>query len=362
MSPGTLRAMRRKSVPPRARAPRKKKKQPSSSSSSFNVNSVLDEARALEATGRFAEAIERYESVVKRKTNDVELIEELALAYMQASRPDDAEAAFRETLKLQPNSGFEKYGYLAQLLGNTEESLEMARRGIEIIKKERIALQPSQTERHAELRQFQISALCAVAEISLGIIEDSNDPGVAMRMDVVVENAIMEALGLCEEGSQSETEVMLSLANLRLSQGKKDDARRSMLRILQRINPGLGKLESADGRDEVIVSALETLPPMEMRIAIGKQLLEVELWHEAISVLASVMWDCDFNVEVWYMLAVAYWKLGEVSEAKNALENTRAVLKNPEGFEGDLEEEMIDKLYSELDKVRDASQQIHMHG
>lgn len=337
------------------RSAHKLKEKGRTASLSVNIDETLEKAREFEGSGSFNEALLLFEKVLTLKSSDAELCEEVASVYMQAGRPDDAERMFRTAINLEPRSGFEKFAYLAQLLGNTEEALQLARCGIEIMKAEITSLDSeAEQDRIAELHGYEASAYCAVAEICLGIIEDSNDPEVAKKLDVEVERAVMTALGLSEEGSVSEMEAMISLANLRLSQGRRGDAVESMKRVLLRLSPGLEMLETGDNSDVTVAGALNLLPPLEIRIAVGKQLIEVEMWRAAIATLGSVMWECDFNVEVWYLLAVAYWKLGDFSEARGALESTRAVLRSPNGYDGELEEDMIEKLYRELDsKVAD---------
>lgn len=224
----------------------------------------------------------------------------------------------------------------------------MARRGIDLMRGERAGLSAGMEARERELRAFEVRAQCSVAEICLGCIEESESIEVARRMDSEVERAVMEALALCGEGGQGEVEALVALANLRLSQGRRDEAKSAMGRVFSLMEGGLKLLEGEHVPDDRVVAALKALPGLEVRIAVGKQLVEVDMWMEGIVVLMSVMWECDFNVEVWYLLAVAYWKLGDFDEAKSALESTRQVLRNAQGYEGELEEHMIDKLYKEL--------------
>ncbi|KAI0558128.1 hypothetical protein FGB62_233g016 [Gracilaria domingensis] len=300
-----------------------------------SVDELLKDAKAYETAGQMQDAVSKLEQAVSLKPDDSEIYEELASLYLQLTRSDDALQAFRMAIKLKPNEGFEKYTYLAQLLGNTEEAVVSTRKGIELIKMEIMSIDKSEKARLQELREFQASAHCAVAEIFLGVIEERNDPALAKKLDVEVEKEIMEALALSVEGSASEQESLIALANLRLSQGRTVDAKEAM----------------DDISDALIVSAMEKLPPMEIRIAVGKQLMEVDLWAEAEAVLSSVMYECDFNVEVWYLIAVTHWKRRQVSAARECLEQTRAILQRPDGYDGELEEVMIDKLYEELEKI-----------
>ncbi|CAN8072274.1 unnamed protein product [Agarophyton chilense] len=335
----------------RTKSARKAKRKALKSSNSVSVDELRQDAKVYETTGRLQDAVLKLEQAILLRPNDAEIHEELASLYMQVTRSEDALRALRVAVKLQPNHGFEKYTYLAQLLGYSEEAVLSARKGIELIKLEIMNTDKSQKARIVELREFQASAHCSVAEICLGVIEESNNPALAQKMDVEVEKEIMEALAISIEGSLSEHESLITLANLRLSQGRIEDAKECMIRVLGCMSYGLKLLEQEDNFDAVVVAAMEKLPPMEIRIAIGKQLMEVGMWVEAETVLSSVMYECDFNVEVWYLLAVSHWKRRQVSEARECLQQTRAVLQRPDGYDGELEEEMIDKLYEELEKI-----------
>lgn len=347
MAPGRARHERRAE---RAAARKARAKALSSSAvAASTVEQVVHSAQFAEEKGDCDTAIAMLEKALAIRSGDAQLYEELASLHMQAGRVEVAERALRRAIELRPDDGFEKYANLGQLLGNCDEALRMIMKGIDVLKMEAMRVQRDD-DRFRELKAYEASAHCARAEICLGIIEDSNNPEIAKTMDVQVEKAVMEALALSEEGSETEIEAVVALANLRLSQGRREEAAVAMQRVLTRMADGLQMLESTDDGDHIVVEALKRLPPIEMRIAVAKQLVEVELLRPAIAVLGSVMWECDFNVEVWYLIAMAYWKLGEIGEAKDALESTRAVLRNPEGYDGQLDEEAIDKLWKKLDE------------
>lgn len=350
MAPSKGRQARRSSRSA-ARTARKAKRRvaPAATELVGTFDEAIAAAAAAEENGQFGDAVQAYARAAAIQPDNAEAREAYAAACLEDGRPDDAERELRVAIELAP-AGFEKYTYLAQLLGNTREALDCFQTGIECIRAERVAAEAAkELDRASNLLQFEASAHCAVAEIALGIIEDSNDPAVAAEMDGQVESAVMAALAVSAKGSDGEIEAILSLANLRLSQARREEAAAAMGHVFESMQEGLQILESEETTDQTVLAGLNLLPSVEIRIAVGKQLVEVEMWDRAISVLASVMWECDFNVEVWYLLAVAYWQLGDADETRAALENTRRVLKSPEGHDGDLEESMIDKLYSALE-------------
>lgn len=340
---------------------------------------LLARGRSLDERGETAQALAIFEALADPAQDGGEspskLVrcaahEELAQLHVQGGRADDAERELRAAIALQPDEGFEKYAALAQLLGATRDALDVARRGVNVLRGEAAALRArissrsgsnknkSNNEvgghdvaRESELREMETSAQCAVAEIALALGEDCDDEEEAAEFDGVAEGAVTAALAV-SDALASQLEGGLALANLRLSQGRREEARAAMARVAEGLADGLAVLDGGDASEEAVVEVLEGMPALEVRIAIAKQLVEVEMWDVAVSVLCSVMWECDFNVEVWYLLAVVYWKKGETEEAKQALETTRKVLHAPGGYEGVLEEVMIDQLHSTLREGR----------
>jgi hypothetical protein len=176
------------------------------------------------------------------------------------------------------------------------------------------------------------------------VIEESQDQAVADRLDGQAEAAIGGALAVSAAGSQGELEASMALANLRLSQARGADARVAMARVAAAMRTDLDVLDDEDGGDDSIVQGLGMLPPVPMRIAAGQQLVEVELWRDAVSVLSSVLYECDFNVEVWYMLAIAFHRSDERDQALAALESLRAARASPDGFDGNLADGAAEEL------------------
>lgn len=329
---------------------------PSSPANGGNIDAVLAEASTFAEAGRLDEAADGFARASALAPRRVDVLDALAEAAMEAGRPDEARAALRRSIELAPQTGFEKYMYLSQLLGSTMEAVEVSRAGVEVLRREKAALGNGAGRaggagdvevRKEEISGFEVSALCGVAEVLLSVIEESQDQGVADRLDGQVELAIGEALAVCVSGSQGEMEASMALANLRLSQARASDARVAMERVVAGMAAGLDVLDGEDdedGGDESIIRGIGLLPPMPIRVAVGKQLVEVELWEDAVRVLSSVLHECDFNIEVWYMLAFALNRLGEGEQAMAALERLRGAVASPEGHDGQLVDGAVEEL------------------
>jgi tetratricopeptide (TPR) repeat protein len=328
---------------------------------SGSIDIVLAEAAAAAAAGELDAAADGYARAAAMAPRRVDVLDALADALMEAGRPEEAGGVLKRAIELAPQTGFEKYMYLAQLLGGTMEAVEAGRVGLEVLRKEKKALESAVASgtttadgggcgegtvagRLEELADFEVSALCGVAEALLAVIEESGDQAVADRLDGEVERAVGDALAVCVTGSAGEMEASLALANLRLSQARADDARAAMGRVVAGMVPGLDVLDDEEGGDESIVRGIGMLPAVGMRVAVGKQLVEVELWEDAVRVLSSVLYECDFNVEVWYMLAIAFHRLEDDVQALAALESVRTAFASPEGYDGQLADGAVEDL------------------
>lgn len=341
---------RRDAASNRARAKQNAPTPPSvvaEAASAVDLSEVRRRAAAQKTQGNFEDAVNVLAEATQRDPENAELVESLAQSLLDAGRPEEAMASFKRAVELQPSKGFEKYMDLAQLMGNSLDAVDVWRKGIHVLREEKSCT--SDATRVNELIEYEVSALCSTAESLLGYIEESGDQAVADRMDSEVETAICEAIAVAREGSPSELEASVALANLRLSQGRVDEARVAMERVVYRLRPELQAVEAWSNDtttedDTKLIDALEKLPPMDVRIAIGKQLVEVEQWPDAVAVLSSVLHECDFNIEVWYMLAISFVQTGDPQSAQAALDSARHVLANPDGYVGQLEEGMLDQL------------------
>lgn len=317
--------------------------------SSGNLSEVLANAAQCAECGEFDAASKLYSHASSLAPRNAQILESLGEVLMEAGRPDAASEALRKAIDFSPAAGFEKYMYLSQLLGNTMEAVEVSRSGLEVLRREKRRA-GDDVARGEELAGFEVSALCGIAELLLGVIEESNDQETADRLDEDVERAISEALAVCIPESQGDVEASMALANLRLSQARRADARAAMERVVAAMRPGLDLLENENIGDAAIVKGIGMLPPLHLRLAVGKQLVEVELWADSIDVLSSILYECDFNVEVWYMLALSFHETCESDSALAALEQARATLQNPDGYVGLIADGVLEDLEARIHK------------
>lgn len=181
-------------------------------------------------------------------------------------------------------------------------------------------------------------AQCALAEALLAVAEDAPE---AAGLDARAERAVAAALA----SGMAEIEALTALGNLRLSQGRRPEAKAAMKSA---VAPMLEVLK--DVREDRL-ERFASLPGLEIRIAVGKQLVECDMFVLALLVLDSVLIECDFNVEVWFLFALAHLRNGKVAEAREAVLCIEEVLKDEEGFVGMLDQLYLESLVEEIENA-----------
>jgi tetratricopeptide (TPR) repeat protein len=303
-----------------------------------SVPALLPRNTDFPTDGDFDEVVRARARAIAVSPGNSSAYEDYADALLAAGRPDEAADALRQAIALDGQEGFARHMSLGQLLGNSMEAVLQLKTGIGKLRIERSSASP---KRCAELTGYEVSALCSLAETLLGIAEESRDCAVAEGIDTEIESVIVQAVAISTEGSPEEVEASMALANLRLSQSRSHEALVAMQRVVSAMRVGLEILNCSEVNADDAVRGVEMLPPMDVRIAAGKQLLEVGLWSDAVDVLNSVLYECDFNIEVWYMLAVGYHHIPDPDSAMSALQQARDLLSVPDGFVGQLDEDTI---------------------
>ena len=183
-----------------------------------SFSGLISEGAKHEENGDLISAIACYRNAASLRPDAVSAADALASAYMENGDPANAERELRRAISLEPQGRFERYAYLGQLLGNTEEAVQSFRSALDCITKERDDPGAVTEERKHQLIEYEASTHCAIAEILLAIIEDSNDHALAARMDAHVEQSVTAALGICSSGDLPETEALLALVSRARSQ------------------------------------------------------------------------------------------------------------------------------------------------
>ena len=216
---------------------------------------------------------------------NVELGEvETARGFFEKAVALDPEGKVPETM----GGGAEKFLWLAQLCDEGGmQSVQWFEKGAKALQVEIAALEaagPAGMDEETllfmrmEKKRKLANALCGIVEVYMTDLSWEDDA------EARCENLITEAITVEDETSP---EVLQTLASVRLSQERKDDAQAA----LQRSIDTWKDLEPED----------PGVPDFATRISLSRLLMEAEMEAEAIEVLNRLVQEDDQSVEAWYL-------------------------------------------------------------
>ena len=132
------------------------------------------------------------------------------------------------------------------------------------------------------------------------------------------ENLITEALA-AEEGDETSPEVLQTLASVRLSQERKEDAQAALRRSLE-------TWTNLDPEDAAV-------PDFATKISLSRLLMEAEMESEALRVLNRLVQEDDHSVEAWYLGGWCQYLLAEREKAAHQNDNRIKANANSDGEE-----------------------------
>ncbi|KAK4540586.1 hypothetical protein LTR36_009116 [Oleoguttula mirabilis] len=209
---------------------------------------------------------------------------------------DAARGYFEQAVVLDPEGkvpetmggGAEKFLWLAQL------SEEGGKSSVEWFEKGAIALQteiealehgrvPGVDEEallmmRVEKKRKLANALCGIVEVYMTDLSWEEDA------EARCESLVTQAMTVEDETSP---EVLQTLASVRLSQERKEDAQSALTRSLQ-------TWKGLDPEDPAV-------PDFPTRVSLARLLMEAEMESEAMAVLHRLVTDDDQSVEAWYL-------------------------------------------------------------
>ncbi|KAI0423622.1 TPR domain-containing protein [Xylaria sp. FL1042] len=151
-----------------------------------------------------------------------------------------------------------------------------------------------------ELRKKLAMTLCSVAEVFMTDLSWEEDA--EQRCESLTTEATMVAPDFAETWQ--------TLANVRISQSRFDDAKAALNRSLE-----LWKILPPDD---------PSVPDFPSRVGLSRLLMEVEMEQDAIEVLERLVGEDDQSVEVWYLGGWSLYVTGEKQKEKKAEEDWKA--------------------------------------
>lgn len=231
---------------------------------------------------------------------------------------DKARAQYELAVKIDPNGALvsaEPYLQLSQLCEEGgRKSIEYFDRAIEVMKNELEVLEDEEVAAAQETRDLVDSrrskvadALCAMVEVYMTDL--SWEPDAEQRC----EQLVTEAVAVCPESLSAG--VLQTLANVRISQERIEEARRILA-------------QSLDMWENIPTDTEHpSRPDFATRVSLVRLLIEVENEQDAMHVLEGLVKEDDQSVEAWYLGGWCHLLLsqkGGLSEDVVSQERTQA--------------------------------------
>ncbi|KAH3918193.1 hypothetical protein HBH56_033040 [Parastagonospora nodorum] len=201
--------------------------------------------------------------------------------------PESAREAFEAAIAIDPqgtSDGAEKFLWMAQL--NEEggaASVSWFEKGVAVLKAEigelegKLVKKAEVTDLLEEKKQKVANSLCGIAEVYMTDLSWEEDA--EARCEAAVTEALLFA--------PSNPEPLQTLASIRISQLRHDDAKAALARSME-------LWKDLDPDDPKV-------PDFSTRISLSRLLMEAELEDEAIEVLERLIGENDGSVEAWYL-------------------------------------------------------------
>lgn len=208
---------------------------------------------------------------------------------MALGQVDSARTSFLRATVIDPDGALisaEPYLWLAQLSeGGGQESITYFTKAIEVLRNEIDVLEDISDDDDVvqvliEKRSKLADALAAMTEVYMTDL--SWEPDAEQRC----EGYITEAVAICPDSLSAG--VLQTLASVRISQERFDDARQALKRSME------------IWKDIPFEVQSEMRPDFATRISLSRLLMEVEAEMEAFEVLQGLIREDDQSVESWY--------------------------------------------------------------
>ncbi|KAL9598591.1 MAG: hypothetical protein Q9219_004422 [cf. Caloplaca sp. 3 TL-2023] len=234
----------------------------------------------------------------------------LELGYAEAARSFFLLAASLDPDGSIPESqggGAEKFLWLAQLdERGGHDSVSWFQKGAIVLRNDIASI--AEPAAKSQKRKRLAAAFCGIIEIYMTDL--SWEPDAESRCESLITEALLVA--------PDSPEVLQTLANIRISQTRVEQARKALVDSLE-----LWKDLPADD---------EAVPEFAARISLSRLLMEAEMEDEALTVLERLIEEDDTSVEAWYLGGWCIYLIAEKRPSNTLITNHLAVDNGQDPF------------------------------
>lgn len=353
--PGNRKKLKGASVKSSTAKPKAKGSSKGTARPSLSAGQLFERAQQALAFERYDAALECMRDALQLEPENTDIIDAHGALLAELGRVDEAVQELQKAVALSPDTGFEKYMYLGQLLQG-EEAVAATQKGVELLQEDVERSRQAGQGSKGPSKQLA-AALCSLAEMKMSQAED-------------VAAVAGEAEGLLQRARSadpSSPEPLQALASLRYEQGNSEEAlqllKQSMQLWFKQQRSSEDEDDHGDDDDdgdggeelpEAEAAAAEfaklqkpttmsedmdeqqqqqeegseeeewddeededDMPSCEFRFECAKMLLELDDTTEtAIQVLEDLLAENDSVLDVWHLLGLSYYSGGMLKEAE----------------------------------------------
>ena len=264
-------------------------------SKSFTAMDLVKKAEDFIAKFDLDTACKFYERALQMEERNDAIMDSFAAAQLERGDVDTAEKLLRASISVAPNKGYEKYMYMAQIVGG-HEGVKFTLKGIEL------------ANETGDRKPVSASMYCSLAEIYMTDL--SNEKDAEQKCEFYVQKAV-------EMDGKFGIEPVQTLASLRVLQGRKKEAADAMKTVFERLQ------KDSD------------IPEFEVRVRTAQLLLETDMAKEALSLIHVLLHENDEVPNVWYLGGLAARAAGEEKHAIELFTRARDMLRKAMEYMGE---------------------------
>lgn len=231
---------------------------------------------------------------------ETQLLDLLGQAYLESGDASKALEAFATSVKKAPDSHFMKWMYLGQLQEGLD-SINCFQKGVEIMSRMREQCAKLGDQKEAvELGRQMSTAMCSMAEIY--VTDCCDEPN--------AESETERLLKAAAEADPENPEAYQALGNLRLVQGRKEEAGVCLGKCLKLME------------DEAVLENMS----YAFKGLVAKMCVELQHWSEGSDLLETMLQEDDCFAETWYLAGSCYYHLKDYTSSVTYLNRALELL------------------------------------
>ncbi|KAJ2718484.1 hypothetical protein GGI07_005738 [Coemansia sp. Benny D115] len=258
-----------------------KKKTKAASEPEYTMEELLTKTQELMDDNNYETALKFVAKAIEMDERNTQALLLAAIIQLESGEMEPALNCLLRSVEISPDRGFEKYMYLGQFSIELE-AVKYFQLGVDAIQRD-LAELPADSEQAAMLKRKIAEAYVAMTEIYLTDCCFEQD----------AEKKCEQFLELGVQADPQCPEVYQTMASVRLSQDRPDDARKC-------VSQSMSLWADKDQNDPT------QIPSYENRLALVRLLLELEERDQALALLERLQKEDDESIDMWYLYGWTY--------------------------------------------------------